>query len=88
MTIGGQNINEVTGKTSYANQQLTFDGTAKQPDRAATASGVLIMHPDRQEVRLDRLLVTTQGMTWQAAPGPQPTLNYAHARPAAVTTSG
>ena len=69
MTIAGQNINELTAKTDYANNQVTFDATARQPERTMSGAGSLVLHPDHQEVHLQRLSLETQGMTWQTAPG-------------------
>ena len=34
VTLGGQNINEVTAKTTYADKTVTFDATAAQPEQA------------------------------------------------------
>jgi autotransporter translocation and assembly factor TamB len=78
VTIAGQNINEITGKTEYAQKQLTFDLTAKQPQRSLTAGGSVVLHPDHQEAHVEKLALQTAGMTWQLAAGAAPTINYAH----------
>ena len=78
MTVAGQNINELTAKTDYANKQLAFDATAKQPQRSLNAAGSLLLHPDHQEVHLQTLALQTQGQTWQIAPGAQPSIQYAN----------
>ena len=78
VTIAGQNINDLTATTDYANQQVTFDATAKQPQRTVAAAGSLVMHPDHNEVHLQRLSLATQGMTWQTAPGSAATIQYAN----------
>jgi autotransporter translocation and assembly factor TamB len=77
VSIGGQDINELDAKTTYRQKQLDFDATAKQPQRSAGATGSLVLHPDHQEVHLQRLGLQTQGQTWQLAQGSQATINYA-----------
>ena len=77
VSIGGQEINELDAKTTYRQKQLDFDATAKQPQRSAGAAGSLLLHPDHQEVHLQRLGLQTQGQTWQLAQGSQATINYA-----------
>ncbi len=77
VTVGGQNVNELDAKTTYRDQQLDFDATAKQPQRTATLSGSALIHPDHQEVHLKRLDLQAQGQAWQLA-GDQPaTIRYA-----------
>ena len=39
VSVAGQDINELNAKTDYANRQLTFDATAKQPQRSLNAAG-------------------------------------------------
>ena len=78
LTVAGQNLNELDAKATYHQQQVDFDATAKQPQRTLGASGTLILHPDHQEVHLERLGLQTQGQTWQLAPGSKATINYAH----------
>ena len=78
VTVAGQNVNDLTAKTDYANKQLTFDATAKQPQRTLNASGSLLLHPDHQEVHLQTLALQTQGLTWQIPPGAQPAVQYAN----------
>ena len=77
-SIAGQEINELDAKTTYQQKQLDFDATAKQPQRSLGAAGSLLLHPDHQEVHLQRLGLQTAGQTWQLAPGSQATINYAH----------
>ena len=76
VTISGQNINELTAKTDYLKRQVTFDATAKQPQRTMAAAGSLVMHPDHQELHLQRLALTTQGLNWQTAAGSEATIQY------------
>lgn len=78
VTIAGQEINELDAKTTYKKKQLDFDATAKQPQRSLGATGSLLLHPDHQEVHLQRMALQTQGQNWQLAPGSEATINYAH----------
>ena len=78
VTVAGQNINELDATTTYRQKLVTFDATAKQPRRSLGATGSLVIHPDHQEVHLQRLGLQTLGQTWQLAEGSQATINYAH----------
>ena len=77
VTIGGQNINEVDAKTTYREQHLDFDATARQPQRSARVAGAALFHPDHQEVHLQQLNLESQGQTWKLAPDADATINYA-----------
>jgi autotransporter translocation and assembly factor TamB len=77
VTLAGQHINELAAKTDYRQNQIDFDLTAKQPQRSLAAAGSLLMQPDLQEVRLQRLTLQTQGTSWQVGPGPRPAIRYA-----------
>ena len=76
VTIGGQNINELSAHTEYVDKELKFDATARQPERSLTAAGSAAFHPEHQEVHLERLVVETQGLAWQLAPGSQSAIQY------------
>jgi len=78
VTVAGQDINELAAKTTYRQKLLDFDATATQPKRSLGAAGSLLLHPDHQEVHLQRLSLVTQGQTWQLAEGSQAAINYAH----------
>jgi len=77
VTLGNQNINQVDGTLGYRQQQLEFDVTATQPERSLGAAGSLLLHPDHQEVHLQKVSLQTAGQTWQLAPGSSPAINYA-----------
>ena len=77
VTLGGQNINELAASTTYDQNQLEFDLTAKQPQRSLGLGGAVLLHPDHQEVHLTQLGLTTAGQTWQLESGRQATINYA-----------
>ena len=55
VTVGGQNVNDFDAKTTYAQTRVDFDGTAKQPQRTIGAAGALVLHPEHQEVHLQKL---------------------------------
>ena len=76
VSVAGQEINEVDAKTTYKQKQLDFDATAKQPQRSLAAGGALLLHPDHQEVHLQRFGLQAQGRNWQLAPASQATVNY------------
>jgi autotransporter translocation and assembly factor TamB len=78
VSIGGQDINELDAKTTYKQNQVDFDATAKQPQRSLGVAGGLLLHPDHQEVHLQKLALQTQGQAWQLASGSAATVNYAH----------
>jgi autotransporter translocation and assembly factor TamB len=76
VTVSGQNINELDAKTTYRQKQLDFDATAKQPQRALTANGSVLIHPDHQEIHLKSLGLTSQGVHWQTAPNTEAAVRY------------
>jgi len=76
--VAGQQIDELSGTASYADQRVGFDLTASQPKRSARASGALLLHPDHQEVHLERLALATGNQEWSIPQGEQATINYAH----------
>jgi autotransporter translocation and assembly factor TamB len=76
VTVGGQNINQLSATTSYAEQQLEFDAEARQPERTLNATGALALHPEHQEVHLQQLALDTRGQQWRLAPGTETTVGY------------
>ncbi len=77
VTVGGQNINELTAKTTYENQAVAFDVTAAQPERRLEAGGTLLLHQAHQEVHLMRLDLAAGSQRWVVPAGVTPTVNYA-----------
>ena len=75
-TIGGQDINELAAKTTYADKQITFDATAKQPARTLSASGAVALRPDAEEVRLQQLALDSAGQQWRLPPNSSPVIQY------------
>jgi hypothetical protein len=77
VTVAGQDINELSAKTTYADKQLEFDAVASQPQRSLAAAGALVIHPEHREVHLRRLALDTQGQQWQLAQGTEATVRFA-----------
>ena len=76
VTLGGQNINELSARTEHANRQLTFDTTARQPNRALNLAGEVTLNPDRQEVEVQRARGHDARPVVAIAPGAQPVVRY------------
>jgi autotransporter translocation and assembly factor TamB len=76
VTVAGQNINELSATTRYAERRLEFDAVARQPERTLSAVGGLAIHPEHQEVHLQRLGLDTRGQQWQLAPDSEATIQY------------
>ena len=76
VTLAGQNINELVAKTTYADKEIAFEATARQPERSLTAAGSVALHPDHQEAHLEQLTLNTLGVQWQLAPDSQPAMQY------------
>ena len=77
---GGLDINKLTAKTAYAEQRLEFTTSVQEETRALDATGLVVLHPDHQEIHLPQLAVRTQGVEWRMAPGLDPTVNYGGGR--------
>ena len=76
VTVAGQNINELTASTKYADKRIAFDAEARQPERTLNAAGGVAFLPEQQEVRLERLALDTRGQQWQLASDTPATLRY------------
>ncbi|HEX7793335.1 MAG TPA: translocation/assembly module TamB domain-containing protein [Vicinamibacterales bacterium] len=76
--VADQQIDELSGNTTYVDQRLAFDMTASQPQRSASAAGSLLFHPDHQEVHVDRAVLKTANQEWSTQPGEEATINYSN----------
>jgi autotransporter translocation and assembly factor TamB len=76
VTVAGQNINELSATTKYAEKRLEFDAMARQPERTLNATGALALHPEHQEVHLQQLVLDTRGQQWRLAPGTEAAVRY------------
>jgi autotransporter translocation and assembly factor TamB len=77
VTVGGQNINQLTAKTTYADKTVTFQATAAQPQRTLDAGGSLLLHPDHQEVHLTSLALEAGQQRWVIPADTPATIRYA-----------
>src|SRR5262249_45785887 len=85
VTLAGQNINELAAKATYADKELTFDATAKQPERSLGVAGSVRLQPDHQELHVQRLALSAQGQSWELERGSSPVVQYG---PDAITIDG
>ncbi len=69
LTLGGTNIQELTAKTTYANNQVGFDAVVNDQGRQLEAKGDAILHPDHSEIHLPQFALRTQGVEWRLAGG-------------------
>jgi hypothetical protein len=76
LEVGGQMINELTAETTYGNEKLDFNATAKEGARQLTAGGTALFHPDHQEVHLRNLALQAEMIRWETAPGSEATVQY------------
>jgi autotransporter translocation and assembly factor TamB len=80
LKAGRVELNAVTAKTTYEGDRLQFTTNIKEQQRELDATGVLILHPDHQEVHLPQLALRTQGIEWRSAPGSELTVKYGQDR--------
>jgi autotransporter translocation and assembly factor TamB len=80
LKVGGQEVNELTADTTYTQQKLDFDATAKQGVRQLTAAGAAILHPDHREVHVGSLALESENVVWKTDPASHPTIQYGNNR--------
>src|SRR4029450_5091927 len=80
VVVGGTELNSVKATTTYDTRTLDFTTNIKEKTRELDATGVLILHPDHQEVHLPQLALRTQGVEWRSAPGSELTVKYGQDR--------
>ena len=78
--VGGQQVNELTADTTYTQQKLDFDATAKQGMRQLTAAGSAILHTDHREVHIGSLALQSENVVWKTDPASHPTIQYGNNR--------
>ena len=78
--VGGQQVNELTADTTYTQQKLDFDATAKQGIRQLTAAGSAILHTDHREVHIGSLALQSENVVWKTDPASHPTIQYGNNR--------
>jgi len=80
LKVGGQEVNELTADTTYTQQKLDFDATAKQGVRQLTAAGSALLHPDHREVHIGSLALQSENVVWKTDPASHPTIQYGNNR--------
>jgi len=92
--VGGVRLNQVNAETTFAEQRLEFQAhlaqgaqnageAAAEPQtqvRELDAGGMVIFHPDHQEIHLPRFAMRTKGVEWTMAPGGQAAIQYSKDR--------
>ncbi len=76
VTVAGQNVNELTVQAAYDQREVTFEGTAEQPDRSLSAGGSLSLAPEQQELRLRSFGLQSRGVQLGLAPGADARIRY------------
>jgi autotransporter translocation and assembly factor TamB len=74
--VGGQDINQLSAKTEYRDQNVAFEVTATQPRQSLSAGGSLALHPDQDQVTLNRLAFQTENVSWQTEDGTRAEIRY------------
>ena len=69
--IAGQDVQQMTAKATYHADRLDLDTTIEQKDRTFELSGLVLVQPEQDEVRLRRLAITTADQAW-SLPEAQP----------------
>ena len=80
LRVGGQEVNELTADTTYTQQKLDFDATAKQGVRQLTAAGSALLHTDHHEVHIGNLALQSENVIWKTDPASHPTIQYGNNR--------
>jgi hypothetical protein len=65
--VGGLELGEAAGKTTYKAQMLEFDGKVNDRGREAAATGTLLIHTDHNELHLPTLSLRAEGLEWRMA---------------------
>ncbi len=76
VSVAGQNINELTAKTTYADKTVEFQATAAQPRRTLDAGGSVVLHPDHQEIHLTSLALAAGEQRWNIPAEAPVTIQY------------
>ncbi len=76
LQVGGQKINSLDLKGTYADRTVTFDATAQEGVRRLNARGDVVLHPDHQEIHVGDLALRSDQYEWRTAPGAQAAVQY------------
>ena len=80
LEVGGQQVNELVAETTYTQQKLDFNATAKQGKRQLSADGSAVIHTDHHEVHLGTLALQSENIVWKTDPASHPTIQYSSDR--------
>jgi len=80
LKVAGQEVNELTADTTYSQQKLDFDATAKQGLRQLSAAGSALLHTDHREVHIGSLALQSENVVWKTDPASHPTIQYGNNR--------
>jgi autotransporter translocation and assembly factor TamB len=79
LKVGALQVEEITARTTYADQRVAFDGIVKDQGRELQAKGDAVLHPDHSEIHLPNFAVRTQGIEWRLA-GTEAAVQYGNSR--------
>jgi autotransporter translocation and assembly factor TamB len=80
LRVAGQDVNELTADTTYAQEKLDFDAVAKQGMRQLSAAGSALLHTDHHEVHFGNLALQSENIVWRTDPASHPTVQYGNNR--------
>ena len=76
LEVAGRQILEATARTTWQDQTLGFDANVREQRRSLAARGEVVLHPDHQEVHLQDLALTAEGVEWRTEPGSRAAIQY------------
>ena len=76
LRVAGQQVNELLADTTYTQQKLDFNATAKQGVRQLTAEGSALIHTDHREIHLGSLALQSENIAWTTDPASHPAIQY------------
>lgn len=76
MEVQGVRIDTLDATVSFDGPRYDIDATVAHQDRELGVTGVLVSHPDHQEVHLRRAAVTTGGAAWTLPDGREVAIQY------------
>ncbi len=77
VTIAGRNLPRVTAQTTYENNELQFNTLLEEERRSLGLGGVVVFHPDHDELHLRGLNLSVGQTQWALPPGHEATARYA-----------
>jgi autotransporter translocation and assembly factor TamB len=74
--VGGQNIDQVTAKAVYHQNNLDIETRLDQKGRSVEMTGNVAFEPEQEEIKLRRLALATANQTWTLPAGREATIRY------------